>query len=49
MVRNDNKPEKALPSLLEFFRDTDKLEAWLQQARAKIEVDYYSYTEFVKF
>jgi hypothetical protein len=29
MVRNDNKPGKALPPLLEFYGDTDKLEAWL--------------------
>lgn len=49
MVRNDNKPGKALPPLLEFYGDADKLEAWLQQARAKIEVDYYGCTEFVKF
>ena len=49
MIRNDNKLGKALPSLLEYYRDTNKLEAWLQQARAKIEVDYYGCTEFVKF
>jgi hypothetical protein len=49
MIRNDNKPGKALPSLLEYYGDTDKLEAWLQQAKAKIEVDYYGCTEFVKF
>jgi hypothetical protein len=49
MVRNDNKPGKALPPLLEFYRDTDKLEAWLQQARVKIEVNYYGCIEFVKF
>lgn len=49
MIRNDNKPGKALPPLLEFYGDTDKLDAWLQQARAKIEVDYYGCTEFVKF
>jgi hypothetical protein len=49
MVRNDNKPGKALPPLLEFYGDSDKLEAWLQQARAKIEVDYYGCTEYVKF
>ena len=49
MVRNDNKPGKALPPLLEYYGEADKLEAWLQQARAKIEVDYYGCTEFVKF
>jgi hypothetical protein len=49
MIRNDNKPGKALPPLLEFYGDADKLEAWLQQARAKMEVDYYGCTEFVKF
>lgn len=49
LVRNDNKPGKALPPLLEYYGEADKLEAWLQQARAKIEVDYYGCTEFVKF
>jgi hypothetical protein len=49
IIRNNNKPGKALPSLLEYYGEADKLEAWLQQARAKIEVDYYGYTEFVKF
>jgi hypothetical protein len=49
LVRNDNKPGKALPPLLEYYGEVDKLEAWLQQARAKIEVDYYGCTEFVKF
>jgi hypothetical protein len=49
MIRNDNKPGKALPPLLEYYGDADKLEAWLQQARAKIEVDYYGCTKFVKF
>lgn len=49
LVRNDNKPGKALPPLLEYYGDADKLDAWLQQARAKIEVDYYGCTEYVKF
>ena len=49
LVRNDNKPGKALPPLMEYYGDADKLEAWLQQARAKIEVDYHSCTEYVKF
>jgi hypothetical protein len=49
LVRNDSKPGKALPPLLEYYGDADKLEAWLQQARAKMEVDYYGCTEFVKF
>ncbi len=49
MVRNDSKPGKALPALLEFYGDVDKLEAWLQQAKAKLEVDYYGCTEYVKF
>ncbi len=49
LVRNDNKPGKALPPLLEYYGDADKLEAWLQQARAKVEVDYYRCTEYVKF
>ncbi|CAG8984172.1 hypothetical protein HYALB_00008174 [Hymenoscyphus albidus] len=49
MVRNDNKPGKSLPPLLEYYGDSDKLEAWLQQARAKIEVDFYGCTEYVKF
>jgi hypothetical protein len=49
LVRNDNKPGKALPPLLEYYGEADKLEAWLQQAQAKIEVDYYGCTEFVKF
>jgi hypothetical protein len=49
MVRNDSKPGKALPALLEFYGDADKLEAWLQQAKAKLEVDYYGCTEYVKF
>jgi hypothetical protein len=49
MIRNNNKPGKALPSLLEYYGEADKLEAWLQQARAKMEVDYYGCTEFVKF
>ena len=29
MIRNDNKLGKALPSLLEYYGDVDKLEAWL--------------------
>jgi hypothetical protein len=41
LIRNDNKPGKALPPLLEYYGDTEKLDAWLQQARAKMEVDYY--------
>jgi hypothetical protein len=49
LVRNDNKPGKSLPLLLEYYGESEKLEAWLQQARAKIEVDYYRCTEFVKF
>ena len=49
LVRNDNKPGKALPPLMEYFGEANKLEAWLQQARAKIEVDYYGCTEYVKF
>jgi len=49
LVRNDAKPGKTLPSLLEFYGDSDKLEAWLQQARAKIEVDYYGCTNFAVF
>jgi hypothetical protein len=49
LVRNDNKPGKALPPLLEYYGDTEKLDAWLQQARAKMEVDYYGCTEYVKF
>jgi hypothetical protein len=49
LVRNDTKPGKALPALLEYYGDSDKLEAWLQQARAKMEVDYFGCTEFVKF
>ena len=49
LVRNDSKPGKALPALLEFYGDADKLEAWLQQAKAKLEVDYYGCTEYVKF
>ena len=48
-VRNDTKPGKALPALLEYYGDADKLESWLQQARAKVEVDYYGCTEFVAF
>ena len=35
--------------LLEYYGESDRLEAWLQQARAKMEVDYYGYTEYVKF
>ena len=49
LVRNNNKPGKSLPALLEFYGDADKLDAWLQQAKAKIEVDYYGCTEYVKF
>ena len=49
LIRNDTKPGKSLPLLLEYYGEVDKLEAWLQQARAKMEVDYYSYTEYVKF
>lgn len=49
LIRNDNKPGKALPSLLEYYGEADKLEAWLQQAKAKMEVDYYGCTEYVKF
>jgi hypothetical protein len=49
LVRNDNKLEKSFSLLLEYYGESEKLEAWLQQARAKIEVDYYRYTEFVKF
>ena len=49
MIRNDNKPGKALPPLLEYYGDTEKLDAWLQQARAKMEVDYHGCTEYVKF
>ena len=48
-VRNDNKPGKALPALLEYYGDADKLESWLQQAKAKVEVDYYGCTDFVSF
>lgn len=49
LVHNDTKPGKALPALLEYHGDANKLEPWLQQARAKIEVDYYRCTEYVKF
>lgn len=49
MIHNEGKPGKALPTLLEFYGDADKLDSWLQQARAKIEVDYYGCTEYVKF
>jgi hypothetical protein len=49
LVHNNVKPGKALPALLEYHGDTNKLEPWLQQARAKMEVDYYGCTEFVKF
>ena len=49
LVRNDNNPGKSLPPLLEFYRDSDKLEAWLQQARAKVEVNYYRCMEYIKF
>jgi hypothetical protein len=49
LVRNDTKPGKSLPLLLEYYGEADKLEAWLQQARAKMEVDYHGCTEYVKF
>ncbi len=49
LVCNKNKLGKSLAPLLEFYGDIDKLEAQLQQAKAKIEVDYYRCTEFVKF
>ena len=49
LIRNDNKPGKSLPLLLEYYGESDKLEAWLQQARAKIEVDYHGCTEYVRF
>ena len=49
MVRNDNRPGKSLPVLLEYYGDADKLDSWLQQAKAKIEVDYYGCTEYVAF
>ena len=50
MIYNDNKPGKALPLLLKYHGEADKLEAWLQQAQDKMEVDYYnSCIEFVKF
>jgi len=49
MICNDNKPGKALPLLLEYYGEADKLKAWLQQARAKMEVDYDGCKEFVKF
>lgn len=48
-ITNGNKPGKALPSLQDYHGDTNKLEAWLQQARVKIRVDYQDCTEFVKF
>jgi hypothetical protein len=48
-ITNGNKPGKALPSLQEYHGDTNKLEAWLQQARVKIRVDYQDCTEYVKF
>ncbi|KAG9240064.1 hypothetical protein BJ878DRAFT_322776 [Calycina marina] len=38
-----------LPKLLEYHGETGKPEAWLQQARAKIEVDYHGCTDYVKF
>lgn len=49
LIRNNNKPGKALPPLLEYYGEAEKLEPWLQQARAKMEVDYYGCTEYVKF
>ena len=30
LVRNDTKPGKSLPMLLEYYGEADKLEAWLQ-------------------
>jgi hypothetical protein len=29
IIRNNNKPEKALPSLLEYYSEANKLKAWL--------------------
>ena len=49
MIYNNNKPRKSLSLLLEFYRELDKLEAWLQQAQAKIKVNYYKYIEYIKF
>lgn len=49
LIRNNTKPGKALPPLLEYHGESERLEAWLQQARAKLEVDFYGCTEFVKF
>jgi membrane protein required for beta-lactamase induction len=48
-ITNGNKPGKALPALQEYHGDTHKLEAWLQQARVKMRVDYQDCTEYVKF
>ena len=29
LIRNDTKPGKSLPLLLEYYSEADKLEAWL--------------------
>lgn len=34
-----------IPPLLQYYGDADKLEAWLQQALAKLEVDNLIYTK----
>ncbi len=48
-VSNDVKPRKALPTLMEYHGESDKFDAWIQQARAKILIDYEECSEFVKF
>ncbi len=48
-VSNDVKPRKALPTLMEYHGEPDKFDAWIQQARAKILIDYEECSEFVKF
>ena len=43
------KPGRALPPLLEFYGDPEKLDAWIQQAKAKMATDYANCTDFVQF
>lgn len=48
-ISNDVRPRKALPTLMEYHGETEKFDAWIQQAKAKILIDYEECSEFVKF
>ncbi|KAF2841086.1 hypothetical protein M501DRAFT_1056361 [Patellaria atrata CBS 101060] len=47
--QQSNKSGKALPPLQEYYGEPEKLDAWLQQAQVRIQIDYSNCSELVKF